>query len=63
MLSRNYEKNREKSHEQVCRYMDHLGESEGWLVVFDPDFTKPWEEKISTEDIAQNGKTIHVVRC
>ena len=36
-LKYNYEKNREKAYDQVCRYMDHLGEPEGWLVVFDPD--------------------------
>ena len=62
-LKYNYEKNREKSYAQVCRYMDHLGVSEGWLVVFDPDLTKPWDDKISSEDIAQDGKTIHLVRC
>lgn len=43
--------------------IDHLGEREGWLVVFDPDLTKPWEQKISNEDILRGSKTIHVVRC
>ena len=62
-LKYNYEKNRDKSYDQVCRYMNHLGVSEGWLVVFDPDLTKPWDDKISAEDIAQDGKTIHLVRC
>ena len=62
-LRYNYEKSHEKACEQVCRYMDHLGVSEGWLVVFDPDLTKPWEEKISSEDIPSGGKTIHLVRC
>ena len=37
--------------------------AEGWLVVFDPDLTKPWDDKISSEDIVQDGKTIHLVRC
>ena len=62
-LRRNYDRNREKAHDQVRRYMDHLGQSEGWLVVFDPDPAKPWDEKIASEDIAADGKTIHVIRC
>lgn len=51
-LRYNYEKNRDKSYAQVCRYMDHLGVTEGWLVVFDPDLAKPWDDKISSTDIA-----------
>ena len=51
-LRYNYEKNRDKSSAQVCRYMDHLGVTEGWLVVFDPDLAKPWDDKISSADIA-----------
>ena len=35
----------------------------GWLVVFDPDLTKPWDEKISHEDRTVDGKTIHVFFC
>ena len=58
-----YEKSHEKAHEQVLRYMDRLGVSEGWLVVADSDLTKPWDEKISSEDILSNGKTIHLIRC
>ena len=58
-----YEKSHEKAREQVLRYMDRLGQSEGWLVVADPDLTKPWDGKISTEDIPADGKTIHLVRC
>ena len=29
----------------------------------DPDLTKPWDGKISFEDIAEDGKTIHLIRC
>ena len=43
--------------------MDRLGVPEGWLVVFDPDLTKPWEGKISSADIFQDGKAVHVIRC
>ena len=62
-LKYNYEKNREKAYDQVCRYMDHLGESEGWLVVFDPDLGGDWDAKLSHEDIDRNGKVMHLFRC
>ena len=58
-----YEKSREKAHQQVLGYMDRLGVPEGWLVVVDADLTKPWEDKISSEDLQLDGKTIHVVGC
>ena len=58
-----YEKSREKAREQILRYMDRLGQSEGWLVVADSDLTKPWDDKISSEDIVEGEKTIHVVCC
>ena len=47
----------------MIRYMDRLGVGEGWLVVADSDLSKPWEGKISTADLEQGGKTIHLVRC
>ena len=31
--------------------------------VADSDLSKPWEGKISTADLEQGGKTIHLVRC
>ena len=58
-----YAKSHEKAHGQILRYMDRLGVSEGWLVVADPDLTKSWDGKISTTDIPEDGKTIHLVRC
>ena len=58
-----YEKSHEKAYQQMGRYMDRLGVSEGWLVVADSDLAKPWDEKISSTDIPQGGKTIHLVRC
>jgi len=56
-----YAKSHEKSYDQVEHYMDRLNVREGWLVVADPDLTKPWDEEISTTDVLRNGKTIHVV--
>ena len=58
-----YEKSPEEAHGQMGRYMDRLGVNEGWLVVADSDLSKPWEGKISTAVIPQDGKTIHLVRC
>ena len=58
-----YEKSPAAAHEQMLRYMDRLGVGEGWLVVADSDLAKPWEGKISSEEVAQGLKTIHVVRC
>ena len=62
-LKYNYEKNRDKSYDQVCRYMDHLGVAEGWLVVFDPDLAGDWDSRLSHEDVARDGKTVHLFRC
>ena len=58
-----YAKSPEKAHDQMLKYMDGLGQSEGWLVVADTDLTKPWDGKISTTDMAFGDKTIHLVRC
>jgi len=58
-----YAKSHEKAYDQVCGYMDRLGVSEGWLVVFDPDLSRPWDGKIFAEDVAWNGKTVHVLGC
>ena len=46
---------------QLAGYLDHLGLPEGWMVVFDDDGSKSWDEKIFTRDVDFNGKTIHVI--
>ena len=58
-----YEKSHEKAYAQMAKYIDRLGLSEGWLVVVDADFSKPWEGKVLSEDLVQDGKAIHVVCC
>ena len=58
-----WDKSPEKALQQVRRYTDHLGVEEGWLVVFDPDMEKPWDEKISHEDCVVDGKTVHLFFC
>jgi hypothetical protein len=55
---------REKSLEQTAGYMDVFGTKEGWLVVFDRDAKKSWDEKLFWEDaVLPDGKTVHIVGC
>ena len=61
-LKYNYEKSPEKAYAQVLRYVDHLGQSEGWLVVFDPKLGD-WDAKLRHEDVVRDGKTVHVFFC
>jgi hypothetical protein len=49
--------------EQVCRYLDALGLSEGWLVMFDLRSTLPWAERLTTRTLELPGKTVRVVGC
>ena len=58
-----YRKSPDAAKLQILGYMDRLGVPEGWLVVFDPDMTKNWDEKISAEDLTLNGKTVHLLHC
>jgi hypothetical protein len=53
----------EKSLEQISGYMDKCGAVEGWLVVFDSNFKKPWQKKISWETKIYKDLSIHVVGC
>ena len=48
---------------QLGEYMDKLGETTGWLVLFDRDKGKAWDEKISWETETVGGRTVHVVGC
>ena len=57
-----YEKSPEKAYAQVMRYVDHLGQGEGWLVVFDPQLGD-WDAKLRHEDVVRDGKTLHVFFC
>jgi len=47
--------------EQTARYMDSLGCSRGWLVIFDRDMKKPWEDKLYMRPEVHQGKHITVV--
>ncbi|MDR1039095.1 MAG: ATP-binding protein [Deltaproteobacteria bacterium] len=54
---------REESLRQLYGYMEESGASTGWLVVFDKDMEKPWDEKVFWDTLDYGGKTIHVVGC
>ena len=47
--------------EQLSVYMDKVGSSEGWLVLFDRAAEKPWEEKLYMRLEEYKGKHITVV--
>jgi hypothetical protein len=49
---RRSERTRREGIEQLSRYLDHLGEPEGHLVIFDRRRTVSWGEKISIEEAA-----------
>ncbi len=47
--------------EQLSVYMDKASSSDGWLVLFDRDAGKSWEEKLYMRSEEYNGKRITVV--
>jgi hypothetical protein len=49
--------------EQVVRYLDRLGLSEGWLVMFDLRKGPDWDEKITQREVEHRGKRVCVVGC
>jgi len=53
----------ERGIEQTLGYMDTLGCSEGWLVIFDRSQEKPWDEKVYQKTEKINGKTVSVFGC
>jgi hypothetical protein len=56
-------KSHNESLEQLFGYMSKSTAPEGWLVVFDKDFTKPWDEKIFVKTEIYKNKTVHVFGC
>jgi hypothetical protein len=57
------ERSRSESFDQLLTYMDKIGSDTGWLVVFDRNAKKRWEEKIFMKEESVNGKRIVVVGC
>jgi poly(3-hydroxybutyrate) depolymerase len=56
-------KSRQESLEQLFSYMNKTRASEGWLVVFDKDFSELWDKKIYWETQTYKDKIINVVGC
>ena len=57
------QKGLEDSLDQTFDYMDKTGADKGWLVLFDRDAAKPWDEKIYMREEKVKGKRITVVGC
>ncbi len=53
----------DEAHEQIVRYLDSLGQSEGWLVLFDLRSTAPWSERLFQRDRTVDGRVVHVIGC
>jgi hypothetical protein len=51
------------SQKQLLTYMDKVGSNVGWLVIFDRDSEKSWDEKIYMRKETVDGKGITVVGC
>lgn len=49
--------------EQLGAYMDMAGEREGWLVIFDRESDKTWEQKIYWKTVEIPQGFIHVAGC
>jgi hypothetical protein len=54
------ERSRSDSLNQILGYMDKCGSDTGWLVIFDRDKEKSWDEKIYMKEEIINGKRIVV---
>jgi len=52
---------REAMLRQLRDYLDLCGQREGWLVVFDRDSGKRWEERLTWEDLDYDGCAMHIV--
>ncbi|MFO0610568.1 MAG: AAA-like domain-containing protein [Polyangiales bacterium] len=48
---------------QLGGYLDALGLSEGWLVIFDLRAGTAWDERLTTRTVTQDGRAIHIVGC
>ena len=49
--------------EQTLQYMNSLACTNGWLVVFDRDREKSWDEKIYQKTEKSGNKTVHIFGC
>lgn len=54
------ERVREKGLVQLARYLDTVGVSEGWLLIFDQRAGESWEDRLTVENVEVGGKTLRV---
>jgi DNA polymerase III delta prime subunit len=54
---------REEGLDQLCGYLDRLGQEHGYLVLFETKTTEqiPWEQRLKWEDAAHKGKRVTVL--
>jgi hypothetical protein len=57
------EKSRADSLNQISGYMDKVGADAGWLVIFDRDAERSWDDKIYMKEESVNGKRVVVAGC
>ncbi|MBM4364571.1 MAG: ATP-binding protein [Deltaproteobacteria bacterium] len=55
------ERIREKGLTQIGRYLASLGETEGWLFIFDQRPGRTWDQRMWTETVVSEGRTMHLV--
>jgi hypothetical protein len=56
-------KTEDKSCSQIAGYMDTLGCTEGWLLIFDRRPDVAWDDKIYFKQEEAEGKTVYVAGC
>jgi hypothetical protein len=56
-------RNQSQIYDQILEYMDSVGSDAGWLVIFDKDTEKSWDEKVYTREEIVDGKRVVVAGC
>ncbi|NOY26528.1 MAG: hypothetical protein GXP62_11700 [Oligoflexia bacterium] len=51
---------RENGIAKLSGYLDQLGLTEGWMMVFDQRVGRTWEQRLWREDVTQHGKSLHL---
>lgn len=57
---RTLERVRSEGVEQLSEHLDSLGESEGWLLIFDQRAGLSWEERLWREELDRDGRRLHL---
>ncbi|MCK6506278.1 ATP-binding protein [Myxococcota bacterium] len=51
---------REEGITQLCGYLDQVGLTEGWMLIFDQRPGRSWEQRRWREQVVREGKTLHL---